>query len=324
MPAFYGEWFMNRVRAGEAGYVNPYGGRKCAVSLRPEDTGFFVFWSKNFRPFLKYLDELDDMGFAFYFQFTITGHPALFEADVPPWRAAAETARELATRYSPEHVIWRFDPIIFSSITPPDYVETAFASIAASVAGATRRCFISYVDYYGKVQKNFESLAAETNVVFNVDAGLEEKMIARSSDSRGAFTFDLTKEQQVDFASRLAAIANQYDIQVYSCCEDFLTEYVTAIRKGHCVDAGLIAQLTDGEIAGLKPRPTREGCGCYESRDIGAYDTCPHGCVYCYANVNKRISAEKYAATLADSHSFALGRSSPRNEFPVLNDHRDV
>lgn len=318
VPAFYGEWFMNRVRTGEAGWVNPYGGRKCAVSLKPADAGLFVFWSKNFAPFMRHLDELDRMGFRFYFHFTITGHPEQFESRVPPWREAAETAQQLADRYSPDHVIWRFDPVIFSSATPPSHVESVFSHIAPAVSGAVKRCYISYVDYYGKVQKNFESMAARTGVVFHADTELEEKIKERSPRAGDTFSFDLTMEKRIEFAARLADIAKPHGITLYSCCENYLHEGAPGIQQGHCVDAGLIAKLTRGEVTGLVRRPTRSGCGCFESCDIGAYDTCPHGCIYCYANVNKKTAAQKHEATMRNPHSFALGRNAPRHEFPEI------
>ncbi|MEW6276126.1 MAG: DUF1848 family protein [Bacillota bacterium] len=73
IPAFYGEWFMQRVRQGWAVSCNPFSRRAVRVSLRPENVGAFVFWSKNFGPLLPYLAELKTLGCQMTFLYTITG-----------------------------------------------------------------------------------------------------------------------------------------------------------------------------------------------------------------------------------------------------------
>ena len=115
IPAFYGDWFMRRVGQGFAGVVHPFGGHKYIVSLTPEDVVCFVFWSKDFGPFVENLKILDDLGYKFYFNYTVTGLPAVFESHVDK-RAATDTLKRLSEMYSPRHINWRFDPIILSSI----------------------------------------------------------------------------------------------------------------------------------------------------------------------------------------------------------------
>jgi hypothetical protein len=116
IPAFYGDWFMNRLNDGFAGVVNPFGGQRYIVSLKPQDVVCFVFWSKNFAPFLEDLKAIDRMGYKFYFNYTVTGLPTVFESNVDK-QTAIETLKQLSQMYSPRHINWRFDPIIISSIS---------------------------------------------------------------------------------------------------------------------------------------------------------------------------------------------------------------
>jgi len=103
IPAFYGDWFMSRVKKGFAGVVNPYGGKKYIVSLKPEDVSCFVFWSKNFMPFLENLKILDELGYKFYFNYTVTGLPEVFETNLDK-QSAIESLKYLAKTYSPAHI----------------------------------------------------------------------------------------------------------------------------------------------------------------------------------------------------------------------------
>jgi len=108
IPAFYGDWFMNRLYEGFAGVVHPFGGQRYIVPLKPEDVVCFVFWSKNFTPFLKHLKTIENMGYKFYFNYTITGLPSVFESNVEK-QAAIESLKHLSKTYSPKHINWRFD-----------------------------------------------------------------------------------------------------------------------------------------------------------------------------------------------------------------------
>lgn len=312
VPAFYGEWFMRRVRAGEAGYVNPFGGRPCAVSLRPGHVLCFVFWSKNFEPFEPCLEALDRAGFSFYLHFTITGHPRELEGGVPDWQRAAAAARRLAARFSPDRVLWRFDPIVFSSITPPESVMEMFAALARALDGSTRRCYFSFAQSYAKVLNNFKQMHEKHGITFRVDDDAKETC--------NAFTPDVTADEKLAFARALAAEAAGRGIGMYSCCGPEPDEPgAPAIHRAHCVDPELIARITGADTS-LAHRPTRERCGCHASFDIGAYDTCPHGCVYCYANANKQLAYKNYKSAAARTDTFALNCARPREDFPDIDE----
>ena len=270
VPAFYGEWFLRRVRQRCVGVVNPFGRKRYLVSLRPKDVTCFVFWSKDFTPFVEHLETLDRLGYRFYFNYTVTGLPAVFESRVDK-AAALRTLKHLSHRYSPEHIHWRFDPIIFSNISDEDFYVREFAKRAAEMEGLVERCYFSFVTEYGKVKRNFAHLQSTTGVT----------VVQRSEN------------EKIDLARRLGSIAAQHDITMYSCCGDYLVD--GQILKGHCVDGALIEELFFPEGLAYKAKPTRPQCGCTESVDIGTYDTCPHGCVYCYANANHATARRAFA-----------------------------
>jgi DNA repair photolyase len=273
IPAFYGEWFLNRLKEGYVGYRNPFGGKEHQVSLKPEDVLCFVFWSKNYEPFLETLKTIDDMGYNSMFNFTITGLPnEIFEPNVAKTDEAIETLKILSDRYSPRHTFWRYDPIVISDRTGPPFHLENFNKIASRLKGHVNRCIISYVDIYDKVQRNFKKLQAETQINFDKP----------------------DKKTRTILAEQLAEIAQTYGIEtrLYACCEDYLTSH--RITRSRCVDGQHIGELFGIDTSYLKNKPTRDQCGCTESTDIGAYDACPHGCVYCYANVNKDKATKVY------------------------------
>jgi hypothetical protein len=263
IPAFYTDWFMNRIRAGFAEYRNPFGGQPYRVSLNPQDVSCIVLWSRDYRPLLPHLEELERRGYASVFHFTITGLPSPLDADTPPADEAIETFRKLAGRFGPERVLWRYDPIVFSDLTKREYHLRRFRELASELQGATLRCHTSFLDFYKKVTRNLGKLWEKT--------GLE--------------CFDASDDEKKELASSLAEIAGEHGIGLHACCENSVVG--GAVKRAHCVDAELIGELFPDKGVTVSIRPTRPGCGCYESRDIGAYDTCLHGCVYCYANANK-------------------------------------
>lgn len=287
VPAFYGDWFLRRVREGYAGVVNPFGGKRYLVSLKPEDVTCFVFWSKDFTPFIEPLETLHRLGYRFYFNYTLTALPAVFESHVDK-DAAFKTLVFLSERYSPRHINWRFDPIVLSNVTDEAFYLDAFERLAARLAGRVERCYISFVCLYNKVKRNFE----------------------RMQEHAGVRVFDPPVEQKIALADRLASIAERYGIRLHSCCGEYLLG--PSIQKAHCIDGALIQQLFSPAGFEPKDKPTRPECGCSESIDIGTYDTCPHGCIYCYANANKTVAAKAFAAH--NPASAFLGRTKAQSD----------
>jgi len=287
VPAFYGDWFMRRIEEGFAGVVNPFGGRKYIVSLKPEDVVCFVFWSKNFSPLLEGLKVIHDMGYKFYFNYTVTALPDIFESDVER-QEAIEGLKQLSRTYSPQHINWRFDPIIISSVCDREFYIKAFEELASEFEGLVERCYFSFVTEYGKVKRNFEELVRTSGI-----------KIANCST-----TF------KINLANELSEIAKRHGMRMFSCCGDYLVN--DEIQKGHCIDGSVIESLFYPEGFVHKEKPTRAQCGCTESSDIGTYDTCPHGCIYCYANVNKQRAVKSFGNH--DKDSAFLGFSKSRSD----------
>jgi len=294
IPKFYAAWFMARIREGRAATRNPFSGQVYEVSLRPEDVRAVVFWSKDYRPLERHLDELDRRGFRYVFQFTITGLPRIFEERVPDAETSLETARRLTARTSPAHVLWRFDPIVISDVSEADETVRRFARLARGLEGVTKHCTISFMQQYAKVKRNLVPMESAHGIHFREPDGDEKRAIA----------------------ARLAAIAAEHGIALVSCCDDALIQAGDGweVGKSRCVDASLVDALFPDRAGPSKPGPTREACGCALSRDIGAYDTCPHGCFYCYANASKDLARRRHAAQDPRAHAMSQG---PDSTFPV-------
>lgn len=287
IPAFYGDWFMNRLKEGFVGYVNPFGGQKYIVSLKPCDVICFVFWSKNYVPFVEKLKVIADMGYKFYLHYTITNLPKPFEPNVPDVRTTIENLKLLSRLFSPEHISWRYDPIVISDITDEKFHIENFRRLTRELEGYVKRCYFHYVTRYEKVKRNL--------YIFQRRHGL--KVVNPDNNFR------------LELANALADIARESGIEMFSCCDDQLVG--ERIKKASCVDGALIEELFNIRFK-YKRKPTRIGCGCTESTDIGAYDTCPHGCIYCYANLNKEVAYSRFRAH--DKESAFLGFSKAESD----------
>ena len=270
IPAYYSDWFMGRIEAGFARWRNPFSGQEIETSLRPEDVAAIVFWSKNYTPMLPHLSRLHEQGYRFILHFTITGLPRVLEPNVPPAEDMIQVARKLAGEFGQETVLWRYDPTLISSITDLDHHRARFTELASALAGATSRCYFSFPTFYGKTIRNTAALSRETGIEFR----------------------DIPIQDKIAFADELADIAESHGITLLTCCNDALIS--DKVHKAHCVDAELLWKLYRERMIKAKRNGTRKGCGCYESTDIGAYDTCPHGCVYCYANTNKDVATRQW------------------------------
>ncbi|MBN2055980.1 DUF1848 domain-containing protein [bacterium] len=256
LPAWYGRWFRQRLEEGFARYTNPFSGTEYQVSLTRESVIAFLFWSKDFAPFMSELEHLEELGYPFYCHFTITGLPVVMEPAAPPWSDAVECFAHCANRFGPHRMCWRFDPIVLTSDISSEDTVRRFAGLAERLAGYTESCHISFVDAYRKVKSRLAALSV----------------------------IDPPGPEMSELAERLAEIASGRGMQVYACCEPSLVS--SRIAASHCLDLDLLRRITGNPLLSLPRRPTREGCGCFASRDIGAYDTCPSGCAYCYANTD--------------------------------------
>jgi hypothetical protein len=262
IPALYAGWFMNRIRAGSCTVPNPFNPHQVAqVSLRPEDVDAIVFWTRYPRPMLPHLAELDRRGYRYYFQVTLLDYPRAIDPAVPPFEVALSAFRDLAGRVGPERVIWRYDPIVFSTLTDATYHRRAFERLAGVLQGLTRRCVVSLADPYRKTARRVRALAAQG---VTVDCAVPEGPGLEA------------------LLTSLVRVAGDNGIDVVSCAEEFdLPRY--GIRPGKCIDDDLIRRLFGIEVDARKDPAQRAACGCVVSKDIGMYDSCTFGCAYCYA-----------------------------------------
>lgn len=266
IPACFAEWFMNRVREGFVHVANPFNPKQVkSYSLRPLDVDVIVFWSKNPGPLMEHLDTLDSLGYRYYFQFTLNDYPRILEPNLPPLDMRLETFRALSRRLDPARVIWRWDPVVVSSLTPPGYHLDRIQKVAQALEGHSERLVISLLDFYGKVTGRLKGLSR--------DAGLSFQDV----------TLPQHREELLDLAGRIRDVAVRYGFEVYSCAEP-VDLGSTGIGHGACIDGRLIRRLFGIERDMRKDKGQRTDCLCVESVDIGAYNTCSHQCVYCYAN----------------------------------------
>lgn len=258
IPAFYGEWFRRRLAEGYALVANPYGGPPYRVGLGPEAAAGFVFWTRNPRPFRPVLEGLAAQGRPFYLQFTITGYPRALERAVPAPERAIADARAIAGRFGPKALVWRYDPVLWSDLTPGPWHSENFRRLARALEGASDEVVFSAAQIYTKTRRNLDAAARRHSFGWH----------------------DPEPAEKGELLGRLAATATKYGFRPTLCSQP---ELLTApLAPARCIDAERLAAVAGRPIA-ARAKGNRPGCLCAESRDIGAYDTCPHGCVYCYA-----------------------------------------
>lgn len=278
IPAFYGKWFINRLRAGYCKTINPYGHQIYTVSLLPEEVDGFVFWTKNVGPFLPHVAEIYQRGYPFVIQHTINGYPHELEARVLDNSLTVSHMKYLADTYGAERLVWRYDPLLFSSLTPLDWHRRNFAALATRLCGTTNEVVISFAQLYKKTVQNVEAAARSAHFTWD-----EHK------DS------EYVLEQGLKLVAEFAQIAASYGMSLKICAQKaFLISGIA--EEAHCIDARRIERIAHQPLRKIQQKGNRKECGCFASKDIGEYDTCPHGCVYCYAVQQRGIALKRYRA----------------------------
>lgn len=270
IPAFHTDWFMRRIREEYFYRVNPFNSRQVtAFSLKPEHVDAFVFWTKDPGPLMVHLDELDKRGYLYFFQFTLNPYDKELEPNVPAFDKRIATFIKLAEQIGPERMIWRYDPVILSSITPVAWHLEQAQLIASRLKCATGRMIFSFYDFYGRGNGRLDAWLNRCGVL------LEDITAAEN------------KGELWKLAMGFADIAVSCDLEIFSCCEE-VDLSALGIEHGSCIDGEMIEKLS-GRPAAVKDRNQRKGCGCVESADMGMYNTCNFRCRYCYANFNEKM-----------------------------------
>jgi hypothetical protein len=273
IPGYYSEWLMNRFREGFAYYRNPMNhAQLCKVLLTPENIECIVFWTKDPAPMLSRLKELDTLGYQYYFQFTITPYGLPYQGTdlgrylEPNLRGKSEiirTFQELSEQLGKTRVLWRYDPIVLNDTLTEEYHLEQFAALCKELSGYTELCTISFADIYRKLKNE-----------------VKEQVLR-----------EITQEQMHSLAAAFSDIAAPMGITLRACCEAIdLTE--DGVLPASCIDRETVERICGHTVSVRKDKSQRPNCGCMKSIDIGAYNTCRNGCIYCYAN-HSRASIDR-------------------------------
>ncbi len=305
IPAFYSDWFFDRLEKGYSAWTNPFNGVQSYVSYA--QTRFIVFWSKNPRPLLGHLDKLKkrDKPIGCYVQFTLNDYECEgLEKGVPKLTERVDTFRRLVDTLGFGSVIWRFDPMILTDrIGGDDLLEKA-QRIGDQLKGYTEKMVFSFADIvaYRKVKSNLE----KNGVNYHEFDSASMNALAQGLSSLNA-----------KWGYTLATCGEQIDLDKYGIVHNKCVDDDLMIRLAHTdrelmdflgveikepdlfgtVPEGAI-KLANGAYAikkkNNKDKGQRQTCGCIISKDIGQYNTCPHLCEYCYANASKDLARANY------------------------------
>jgi DNA repair photolyase len=277
IPAFYAAEFYNCLKAGYIFWTNPFNGNKSIIDLR--NTKFIVFWTKNPEPILPFLEKIDKMGIAYYFNYTLNNYDNEgLEPNLPPLKRRVQIFEHLSDKIGKHKVVWRFDPLILKKGLSNDVLIDKISALASQIHNYTNKLVISFVDTsYRKVRNNFNKAGFE----------IEE--------------FD--GDRKNSFIEKLFKTMESYGLEIYTCAEkEELNEKF--VIKNKCIDEKMILNISSDDkelidfIDGLKLRHKlkdkgqRKDCNCMISKDIGKYNTCRFNCIYCYAS-NSSISISK-------------------------------
>jgi DNA repair photolyase len=285
IPAFYADWFMHRLKTGYVKWFNRFNGRARYVFF--DKTRAIVFWTKNAEPMIKHLPELDTRGINYYFTYTLNDYEnETLEPNVPPLRQRIDTFKRLSDTIDKGRLVWRFDPLILTSSITVDALLDKIYGIGKQIHAHTGKLVISFIDInlYKKVRHNLMSAGFKDCKEFTFE---DMKGIARGLQ-------EINKEWNINIATCAeTADLSQYGIKHNKCIDDEL------IIRQFSHDRELMDFLGVPSETGerrqvLKDSGQRKDCGCIPSKDIGQYDTCVHGCIYCYANTSPKIARMNY------------------------------
>ena len=250
IPSFYGDWFIERLKKEYILIQNPrVADRLTKIDIKRENIDCIVFWTKNSSNLIDKLDEIDRLGYRYYFEYTITGYGNDIEKNLPDLDSKIDEFIKLSKRVN-GNVNWRYDPIMVNKKYSLKHHIKTFNYISRRLRNYTDRCRISFIDNYKHMDKKFRVLS----------------------------------QNEMEFLGRnLSKIAKRDNIKISTCCEEIdLRKY--DIRSGGCIEREYIEKLIGEKIEVKKDTTQRYGCKCIKTIDIGTYNTCGNGCIYCYAN----------------------------------------
>jgi DNA repair photolyase len=295
IPAFYADWFMHRLRTGYVKWFNRFNGQSRYVSF--DKTRAIVFWTKNAEPMMKYLPEINERGINYYFTYTLNGYEKeKLEPKVPPLQQRIDTFKRLSDTIGKGKVVWRFDPLILTNTITVDALLDKIYGIGKQIHTHTEKLVISFIDInlYKKVRQNLVRAEFRDCKEFTLEdikgiaKGLQEInkecniAIATCAEATDLSAYGINHNKCIDDELMIRQFSHDkelMDFLGYVPPEEGLLPYVEAKGKRTKV---------------LKDLGQRKDCGCIPSKDIGQYDTCINGCIYCYANTSPRIAQMNY------------------------------
>jgi DNA repair photolyase len=268
IPAFFHEWFLNRIYEGFVCTRNPYNDDIYKYPLDSKIIDCLCFCTKNPRPLLNNLDKLDE--FRQFWFVTITPYGRDIEVNVPSFKHVVKSFRELSEYLGANKVSWRYDPIFITEKYSLDFHIDRFEELASLLSGYTDDCTISFIDLYKKVLRNFP----------------EAK--------------EVTTQERLVIGEEFAKIADKYDIKMKTCVEGTLLDQFGFDSSG-CMTQRVIEKAIGNNLRIPKGKYRIRECDCIFGRDIGAYNTCLHGCRYCYANFSTKLVKRNFRLHNPDS-----------------------
>ena len=260
IPTYYSEWLFNRLREEYVLVRNPMNIHKVSkINLSPSVVDGIVFWTKNPVPMLQRLSELEK--YSYYFQFTLNSYGQDVEQNVPSKNHVIIPAfQKLSKMIGRNRVIWRYDPILLNEKYTMEYHCKYFRIMASKLSDYTEKCTVSFLDLYKNTIRNVKLLNLQ----------------------------DVSTAQQLELMEKFSEIAKENGIFIDTCAEAIELENLN-ISHAHCIDKERLERLGRCKLSVEKDPNQRTECGCIASIDIGAYNTCQNGCLYCYANYNTGI-----------------------------------
>ncbi|MDP2361181.1 MAG: DUF1848 family protein [bacterium] len=261
LPAFQLEAFLGHARRGWMTVPHPFTGRPQRIRLVGPEVAGIVFWTRRPAALLPHLDELRRLWRdALRVHVTLTGMPRELEPRAPAVAEVLPALASLAQGLGPRHLSWRFDPLLLSEGTPAEWWVERFEALAPRLAGHVSEVMLSWLDLYARTRRNLLPV-----------------------EGRGFRLHNPTPAARRDLLDALAGVARRHGLTLKACCEPDMLEH-SQVLPGACLDGAWFEQRR-GLVAGaLGAAPSRAGCGCCRSRDVGVYDSCAFGCRYCYAN----------------------------------------
>jgi hypothetical protein len=250
--------------------TNPWGGQVYEVPLTPDAVDGFVLWTRNIAPLAPRLAEVAAVA-PFVVQYTVTGYPRAIETSTVAAARAVAAIRRLRADFGPRAVVWRYDPVLFTDLTPAAWHRANFAALAGALRGAVDEVVVSFAHVYRKTARNLDAAAARGDFRWR-DPNIAEKQA---------------------LAADLAVIAADAGMAFRVCAQADLVPPGGALAR--CIDADRLSDVA-GQAIAAPVNGNRPDCLCHASRDIGAYDTCPHGCSYCYAVSSPEAAKRRYTA----------------------------